>query len=573
MKATEALFESIYPSDGLIIIGLVAQVGTNLNDLCAALENRLDQRGYEVQLVHLSRFLDSKGDSTPDKQKQGTTLRRKTRCQHALALCATAEIHRLRKSEGRSRRAYIIRSLKRPEEVEALRTIYGEAFLALGVHTPRSKRMHYLFDVKGDFDNGKTIDADENDEDFFGQRTRDTFEFCDFYIKGIDPEYFGLERALKLVFGSVFTTPTKEEYAMFMAHGASLRSADLSRQVGAAILNSTDEVVATGANEVPQFGGGQPWPEDRPDIRDFSLLKRDPNIEERNRLVNSFLKLLDGYVSTTTSVQFDLSHDKTVERLLKQSGLLDITEFGRTIHGEMACLLSCLRNGIDVFEATLACTTFPCHNCTRHLLGAGISRVVYIEPYPKSRAQLLYGSSCSFWDDDYDETTGELKSLEASAMRIEPFIGIGPRKYLDLFAMKTISGRRIERKSSSEGLAVSETTQILRNPKWPSSPYGIDERETRGIEQLSALFDIEASIEFPSVAELISSLGGIDSSAPNVFWTENTDSEQLSLSDESRTEETRAEFEERVKGKVHSVPGEVTTRGPSRRKPANKGTT
>ena len=31
-------------------------------------------------------------------------------------------------------------------------------------------------------------------------------------------------------------------------------------------------------------------------------------------------------------------------------------------------------------------TTCPCHNCTRHIIAAGLSSVTYIEPYPKSRA-------------------------------------------------------------------------------------------------------------------------------------------------------------------------------------------
>ena len=35
-------------------------------------------------------------------------------------------------------------------------------------------------------------------------------------------------------------------------------------------------------------------------------------------------------------------------------------------------------------------TTFPCHNCAKHIIAAGLERVVYLEPYPKSRAKTLY---------------------------------------------------------------------------------------------------------------------------------------------------------------------------------------
>ncbi len=45
----------------------------------------------------------------------------------------------------------------------------------------------------------------------------------------------------------------------FMAYSASLRSADLSRQIGAAICNN-NEVLAMGANDCPKFNGGLYWP-------------------------------------------------------------------------------------------------------------------------------------------------------------------------------------------------------------------------------------------------------------------------------------------------------------------------
>ena len=42
---------------------------------------------------------------------------------------------------------------------------------------------------------------------------------------------------------------------MFHAHAASLRSAQLGRQVGAALLSDLGDVIAVGANEVPRFRG------------------------------------------------------------------------------------------------------------------------------------------------------------------------------------------------------------------------------------------------------------------------------------------------------------------------------
>lgn len=44
-------------------------------------------------------------------------------------------------------------------------------------------------------------------------------------------------------------------------------------------------------------------------------------------------------------------------------------------------------------EATLYSTTYPCHGCAKHIVAAGISEVVYYEPYPKSRALALHDDS------------------------------------------------------------------------------------------------------------------------------------------------------------------------------------
>ena len=61
----------------------------------------------------------------------------------------------------------------------------------------------------------------------------------------------------------------------------------------------------------------------------------------------------------------------------------------------MNALLDAGLRGVPVAGATLHSTTFPCHNCARHLIGAGIVRVVFIEPYTKSRAEQLHADSAT----------------------------------------------------------------------------------------------------------------------------------------------------------------------------------
>jgi cytidine deaminase len=101
---------------------------------------------------------------------------------------------------------------------------------------------------------------------------------------------------------------------------------------------------------------------------------------------------------------------------------MDLTEFGRVVHAEMCAICDAGRNGKAIKGATLFCTTFPCHNCTKHIIAAGITRVVYMEPYPKSRAKDLYK--------DEIELECETQSGKVSFV---PFMGISPYRYRDIF--------------------------------------------------------------------------------------------------------------------------------------------
>ncbi len=66
-------------------------------------------------------------------------------------------------------------------------------------------------------------------------------------------------------------------------------------------------------------------------------------------------------------------------------------------------------------------TTFPCHECAKHIVAAGIKRLVYIEPYPKSKALILFEDAISL------DVPDEKKTLFKS------FVGVAPRRYAELF--------------------------------------------------------------------------------------------------------------------------------------------
>ena len=60
-------------------------------------------------------------------------------------------------------------------------------------------------------------------------------------------------------------------------------------------------------------------------------------------------------------------------------------------------------------------------NCAKHIIDAGLTRVVYIEPYAKSKA-------LEFHDDSIIPPEEE-SAEDDHRVRFEPFSGIGPRRF------------------------------------------------------------------------------------------------------------------------------------------------
>ena len=245
-----------------------------------------------------------------------------------------------------------------------------------------------------------------------------------------------LSRFIDLIFGHPYHTPNKDEYAMFHAYAASLRSADLSRQVGAVIVTSEGEIVAQGANDAPKFGGGQYWSDDYltgMDQRDYAR-GYDSNKKRREEIVEEIIK---GVSSDSELKEIAGNKIKEVKDIIKReiddSEFKGITEYGRAVHAEMAALLLMNRLGIQSKGLSLFTTTYPCHNCAKHIISAGIKRVVYVEPYPKSLAKKLH-----------DDAISEDKN-EKNKLHFEPFTGVGPRRFFDLFSLTLSSGDEILR--------------------------------------------------------------------------------------------------------------------------------
>jgi hypothetical protein len=185
-----------------LIIGLVCAVGTEKGLVIDLLTERLGRAGYAVQVVKVSRdvipLLQPAPPETNDKHKRisdlmdaGNEARSKAGDDSVLALGVATQIFSQRKQDNAEplplpKTAFIIDSLKRPEEVEKLRLIYPSGFVLVGVHESESRRRSYLTNTLGltveHADRLINRDAEES-KIKHGQRVNKTFHLADFFVK------------------------------------------------------------------------------------------------------------------------------------------------------------------------------------------------------------------------------------------------------------------------------------------------------------------------------------------------------------------------------------------------------
>lgn len=451
-----------------LIFALAGPLGTRLPALFHQLSEELRGFGYHPIPIKVSKLIprfaewkDSDAKSSEDSrvrhlQTMGNAVRRRSSDGSMLVRAAIAEIRRLRSErsmhpdQAANGCAYIIDQLKHPDEARLLRKTYGDAFYLVGGHASRDKRIEEFaraiadsVDKPGqwkDFQAQATelIAADDRGVDAFGQNMRDTYPQADVFID-LNPDYAErtVSRFTDLIFGHPFHTPTPDEYAMYTASAVSLRSSDSNRQVGAVIVNikanpsgapRNADILAVGMNEVPRGGGGYYWDQSSPDARDQAL----PHDRAERIKIGILAEVIERVrAQNWLGPQAGNGDDSRLARdllpFLRDTQFVKIGEFSRPVHAEMAAIIDAARRGVGIDQCSMYVTTFPCHNCAKHIIAAGIRKVVYLEPYPKSRADDLYREEVIA-----DAPDGK---LQEGKVVFCAYSGVAPRQYARLFSM------------------------------------------------------------------------------------------------------------------------------------------
>lgn len=469
-----------------LFIGLVAPIGSDRDQVLSALTAQLMQYGYGMERIRLADLLDDapgrSGDPLPSRGERGyhtqrmnagDDLRRQTGDDSAVAALAIARVAKMRgdraalADQGADVQpvVYVFDSLKHPREARLLRNVYGPGFWLVSIVQDMGEREERLADTlatqQGTFSGlndpelAALIRRDEGDPaDKSGQQVRDVFADADYFLpvqRGVQWADH-LERFLSGVFDAPFITPAPDEDAMRVAKIASLRSAALGRQVGAVVIPPGGDPYLMGTNEVPKPGGGQFQEGDIPDFRDFQT-GHDPNPMYVDRLLGEVFERLAqaNYFSDARNAAGGAAVLKEAQTGIDgQPAVLDgiratsLIEFTRCLHAEQAAIVNAARTGVAVAGSRLYTTTFPCHECTKIIVGAGVIEVQYIEPYPKSMASVLYR--------DLIDAVPPMQRVEGASgadlkrVPFRPFLGFGPGRYDEIF----VAGRRRDGNRAAE---------------------------------------------------------------------------------------------------------------------------
>lgn len=484
-----------------IIIAFCGPVGCNLADVIKTIRAQFEEYGYSTEHIKVSDIIKNHfstyglpeiyqdielGSVSGAKrytalQDLGNYLRKKydPKILAALAMAKVAAhrlIHQEKTGEVKPpKTVYFIDQLKHPAEVELFKLVYGNIFYLVGVLSSQPVRFNYLTRVEQipGHDAQFLIDRDRNEiKEKFGQKLEKTVQLADFFIRNNQDNISNLlhpcQRFVALVHGRNGITPTADESGMYAAYSASLKSACLSRQVGAAITNKEGNVISLGWNDVPKFGGGLYTAESLNDQRCIYHGRKCYNDIHKNRLVDDIIKIISSKVVVPADVQTELS-----ELIHKETRAGSIIEFSRAIHAEMEAILGLARStGSSTNSCVLYTTTFPCHNCARHIIAAGIKRVVYIEPYEKSLAMDLHEDAIST-----DESVNN-KTL------FETFSGVSPRKYAAFFMAK--------------GSRKNEAGEAIDLIKTDARHIGVEYLDPYQRIEYKVVEDIMAKISFPA---------------------------------------------------------------------------
>jgi deoxycytidylate deaminase len=222
-----------------------------------------------------------------------------------------------------------------------------------------------------------------------------TYLKCDYYINSHNANAeLEWERIIKLIDNknhNSYLIPNNLERLALAAYNSMFNSHCLSRAVGAALADAEGNIISTGWNDVPKAGGGVYESGDAghcyrwTDINNNITTPTCHKDRENNALLEVFKTDLQ-----SQGVEIDAKTDYILNIIAKKT-LKPLLEFSRSTHAEMHTIMNAVSSaGSKIKGGTICITAYPCHLCAKIIILSGITTVIYLEPFLKSKTGVLH---------------------------------------------------------------------------------------------------------------------------------------------------------------------------------------
>lgn len=290
----------------------------------------------------------------------------------------------------------VIDAMRNPFEADFFKERYTNFFL-ISINTPNHDRINRL--QKFDFTETQIKDLDQkeypkslsDEKRFISQDIQRCIEVADIHInnptEGIE-DFNTLKRQLlyyiTLIMHPGLVPPSKDERCMQIAYTAKLNSGCISRQVGAVITDPDYSIKAVGWNstatgQVSCLLRNIKSLLNHEDKSSYSLyeLNNAKFREKAKELYGPALKRLDTLNIKGYNISFCF---KDIQNCVDEQKNQVHT---RALHAEENSFLQITKyGGQGVKNGILYSTASPCELCSKKAVQLGISRIVYIDPYP-----------------------------------------------------------------------------------------------------------------------------------------------------------------------------------------------
>lgn len=290
----------------------------------------------------------------------------------------------------------VIDAIRNPYEALFLKKRFSSFYL-VSVNTDNENRLKYLRGShKLSDDQIKVLDKKEypsglrGNERFVSQNIQKCIEISDIHVNNPRSDNFGhselrcqLSWYVSLMLHPGLVPPTLLESCMQVAYSVKKNSGCISRQVGAAVSDESYSIKSVGWNnpaegQVPCILRSAEDLINGYDGSAYSFYEKNDSVF-RDSIKNKYINVIsdDSYKRHGLNLSFcfkDIQNEVEGEKN---------QVYTRSLHAEENAFLQISKNGGQSLSGGVLFTTAsPCELCAKKAYQLGISKVVYIDPYP-----------------------------------------------------------------------------------------------------------------------------------------------------------------------------------------------